>query len=313
MKTKIIQFVPALVALLVIGFRYFSNWCIDDISVCYGTWIHWVSLSITKPLYLFSLFFLPVAIVLAFLPRETFRPWLKFAMWAIPISVIYIWTTPLNSSSWMEFFPFYRDDAARFAGVLFSIGSLIITIPKFVLSSVYKRKNPYSSPEDLHPYLASWYMVLNAIGGLVCISAVFVMSIIPFSYFPRGGFETFMALFAGVVIFSAFSLWALLREARSSTNTADRVLCRICKISSVGLVVFILAFIVSMRADNFTLYGAGIFAVINLFALLALAISGSVRKLHGIPSVSGKIVATSFILSATISALLAGVVAALFI
>lgn len=127
MKTKITQFVPALLILMIISFRYFSNWCIDSVSFCYGTLIHQMALSITKPLYLFSLLFLPISIILMFIPRSVFISWFKFAVWAIPLLLIFISTQPVVSS----FLSTNRDDAARLAGGVFAAASLILIIWKY--------------------------------------------------------------------------------------------------------------------------------------------------------------------------------------
>ena len=131
MKTKITQFVPAILALLVIGFRYFSNWCIFTDGVCYGTIISHISLTVTKPFFYFSLFLLPITIILAFVPREIFKSWLKFAAWAIPLSILYIAMTPVIDNSLL---PFQRDDAARLAGQVFAVASLILIIWKYFSS-----------------------------------------------------------------------------------------------------------------------------------------------------------------------------------
>jgi hypothetical protein len=132
MKTKITQFIPAILALLAICFRYFSNWCIDSVSSCYGSWISQIALDITKPLYFFALYLLPLTIILIFVPHHLFKSWLKLALWAIPLSVIFIATTPVNFTGiGMDFFPFYRDDAARLAGEVFSGISLILIAYKY--------------------------------------------------------------------------------------------------------------------------------------------------------------------------------------
>jgi len=128
MKTKIVQFIPAILALLAIGFRYFSTWCIFTTGACYGTIVSHIALTVTNPLYSFSIFFLLIAIILAFVPREIFNSWLKFALWAIPLAIIFIALTPVNSNAFMDFFPFYRDDAARLAGQLFAGASFILII-----------------------------------------------------------------------------------------------------------------------------------------------------------------------------------------
>ena len=128
MKTKIIQFIPVVLTLLAIGFRYFSLWCVNSVPSCYGTFIHQIALEVTKPLYNFSLFSLPIAIVLAFVPREIFKSWLKFAVWAIPLAIIFIASTPVIDTSLL---PFSRDDAARLAGGVFSAASLLLILWKY--------------------------------------------------------------------------------------------------------------------------------------------------------------------------------------
>jgi len=139
MKTKLTQLIPVVLALLIIGFRYFSNWCIDVASSCYGTWIHQISLTFTKPLYFFALALLPIAIIVIFIPRKVFMSWIKLAAWMIPVSIIFIALTPVNSNAFMDFFPFYRDDAARLAGEVFSTISLILIIWKWIASRRARR------------------------------------------------------------------------------------------------------------------------------------------------------------------------------
>ena len=131
MKTKIIQFVPALIVLVTISFRYFSNWCIDAVSYCYGTWIHQIALSATKPLYFFSLYLLPIAFILAFVSRPTFNSWLKFAVWSVPLLLIFIATQPVAPGSFLST---DRDDAARLAGQVFTVASLILIAWKYVVA-----------------------------------------------------------------------------------------------------------------------------------------------------------------------------------
>jgi len=129
MKNKIIQFIPAAIALVAIGFRYFSNWCILTNGFCYGTVVSHISLTITKPLYLFSLYFLPIALILIFVPRYLFNSWLKFAVWALPLLFIFIATTPVVDNALISF---SRSDAARLAGQLFSAVSLLLILYKYL-------------------------------------------------------------------------------------------------------------------------------------------------------------------------------------
>ncbi|MFZ2167446.1 MAG: hypothetical protein WAV50_01090 [Minisyncoccia bacterium] len=125
MKTKLIQSVPALLALLAIVFRYVSNWCIDFAS-CYGTWVSHVALSFTKPLYFFALYVLPVAIILVFVSRPVFNSWLKIAVWLLPLAFIFVASQPVVAS----FLSTDRDDAARLAAEVFAALSLILIVWK---------------------------------------------------------------------------------------------------------------------------------------------------------------------------------------
>jgi ABC-type dipeptide/oligopeptide/nickel transport system permease subunit len=127
MKTKITQFVPSLLVLLVIGFRYFSTWCIGSISSCYGSWIHQIYQYFTYPLHSFSLFVLPITIILIFVSRNIFNSWLKFAVWTLPLLLILIATQPVVSS----FLSTNRDDAARLAGGVFAAASFLLIIWKY--------------------------------------------------------------------------------------------------------------------------------------------------------------------------------------
>jgi len=112
-----------MLALTAIGFRHFSLWCTDVGQFCYRTWLDRIFLDITKPLYFFALYFLPIAIVLVFVPREIFKSWLKLAAWALPLAIIFIAMTPVIDTSLL---PFQRDDAARLAGGLFAVVSLLL-------------------------------------------------------------------------------------------------------------------------------------------------------------------------------------------
>lgn len=129
MKTKIIQFIPALITLMVIGFRYFSTWCISSVPSCYGSLIHQSYQYLTYSLFLFSLFLLPVTLILIFVPRSLFISWLKLAVWMIPLLLILIATQPVNATHILET---NRDDAARLAGQVFSAISLVLLTWKFI-------------------------------------------------------------------------------------------------------------------------------------------------------------------------------------
>lgn len=124
-----------LLALAAVGFSYFSFWCTNSGHACYRTWLDSIFLDVINPLYFFSLYFLPLALILVFIPRHLFNSWLKLAAWMLPLSFIYIATTSVNFTGiGMNFFPFYRDDAARLAAEVFSVLSLILIIWKYFVA-----------------------------------------------------------------------------------------------------------------------------------------------------------------------------------
>ena len=129
MKSKIIQSIPALLALAVIGFSYFSQWCTPIGQICFRTVIDRVVLGVTYPLYFFSLFFLPIAFILIFVPRAVFISWLKFAAWSLPLLFIFVATQPVYTTHILST---NRDDAARLAGAVFAVISLILIIWKWI-------------------------------------------------------------------------------------------------------------------------------------------------------------------------------------
>lgn len=138
MKTKIIQFVPAILALSVIGFSNFSQWCTSEGHVCFRTVLDRMIPEVTYPLYFFSLFSLSIFLVVAFVPRSIFNSWRKFAVWALPLVFMFIATTPVNFTGiGMDFFPFYRDDAARLLGSIFAVASLTVLAFSAVRSHFY--------------------------------------------------------------------------------------------------------------------------------------------------------------------------------
>ena len=132
MKTRIVQFIPVLVTLLVIVFRYFSQWCIGIDHTCFRTFLDRIYLFVINPLFYFAVFFLPAAIILTFTSREIFKSWFKFARFAIPLFIIFVILIPDSSpNTYMDFFPFYRDDAARLAGAVFAGASFVLIIWKW--------------------------------------------------------------------------------------------------------------------------------------------------------------------------------------
>jgi intracellular septation protein A len=129
-----LQFVPVVVVVLAIGFRYLSNLCIESSVACYTSVLHQSYASFTIPLYFLTLYLLPLTIILIFIQREAFRSWFKFAAGAIPLLLIFIWTQPVYAQHILST---NRDDAARLAGGVFTVASLILIVWKYIIT----RKN----------------------------------------------------------------------------------------------------------------------------------------------------------------------------
>ena len=132
MNTKIIQFIPALLALLFVGFRYFSQWCISSGNFCYRTVIDQTFLYTINPVYFYAVPLLLVAIILAFVPRTIFNSWLRLAAWFVPLSLIIIFITPVTSNSWMPIFFVSREEISLYLGIAFSAVSIILVIYKYL-------------------------------------------------------------------------------------------------------------------------------------------------------------------------------------
>lgn len=132
MKFK--QTIPLFIALLGFIFAPISYWCIYSNGYCYATWIQHIYPYFTNPLYNSAPFFLPIAIVLAFVPRYIFNSWLKLAAWMVPLSIVFVALVPVSSTAYLDLFPFYRDDAARLAGEVFAAVSLVLIAWKWFTS-----------------------------------------------------------------------------------------------------------------------------------------------------------------------------------
>jgi hypothetical protein len=133
MKKRLAQLVPAVLALVGIVSARASYWCMYTTGTCYGTWVSHIYQYVTNPLYNFALYFLPAAVLLIFVPRDAFKSWLKFAVWALPLALISIAMTPVNwTGIGIDLYPFYRDDAARLAGGLVSGLTLILVLLSWI-------------------------------------------------------------------------------------------------------------------------------------------------------------------------------------
>jgi hypothetical protein len=121
MKTKLTQSIPLLFALLVIGFTHFSQWCTNEGQICFRTVIDRIFPYVITPLYLFSLYLIPLTLILIFVSRAAFSSWLRLAAWALPLALLFVASQPVVAG----LFSTDRDDAARLAALVFSLVSLL--------------------------------------------------------------------------------------------------------------------------------------------------------------------------------------------
>ncbi|MEK7604658.1 MAG: hypothetical protein AAB442_02605 [Patescibacteria group bacterium] len=134
MKNKLMQSVPLVIALVGVGFAHFSYWCMYSYGVCYSNWVSHIYQYFTNPFYNFSLYLLPLTIILVLISRPIFNSWLKLAVWAVPLSIIFIASNPVTSGGFMDLYPFYRDDAARLAAQVLTVVSFLLIGWKYLKS-----------------------------------------------------------------------------------------------------------------------------------------------------------------------------------
>ena len=166
MNSRVTQIIPAVLALAVIGFRYFSQWCIEITRACYGTMIDHIAFSVTNPLDSFTRFFIVIALILILIPKAIFKSWLKFAAWALPLAFLDIASTPVYGA--MQGFGMMpsgpgRDDAARSDGQLFLIISLIIIVFGFIRARL--EASGKRTEREIKSILKESWVVVTAIAG----------------------------------------------------------------------------------------------------------------------------------------------------
>ncbi len=209
MKSRISQSVPFAITLIGYVIAPTSYWCIYSNEYCYSTWLREVYPYFINPLYNFSFYLLPVTILLIFVPRNIFNSWLKFAAWALPLSVYYIWTTPVTYSGLgLDLFSFYRDDAARLAGTLFAIGSLLVTVPRYLITRWLSARDDQHDTA-VEPAVTSRLMLLASFGGLVCLATIAAILFIPVFSAIAPSLETGFSLLIGAAVFDAYAIWNL--------------------------------------------------------------------------------------------------------
>jgi hypothetical protein len=110
---------------LVSGFQKNIGLCGKVYNQCWDILdLLWPVFSLSLPLVIFSL-------ITYKLPEQVFRSWLNFAFAWIPISLLFIFTTPTTSHSWAISVGQGREGITLIMGGLFALISLILIACKF--------------------------------------------------------------------------------------------------------------------------------------------------------------------------------------
>lgn len=137
MNEKLLRFLPLTIAVTAIGLRYFSLWCIHQTNTCaFSQELNYVFLSFIKPIYLFSLVFLPIGIIMLFIRKDVLLSWFRLARWWVPLSALVIIITPSTSGTWMPIYFIGKTYATLLLAGSFTLISLaLITWKSFSLRS----------------------------------------------------------------------------------------------------------------------------------------------------------------------------------
>jgi len=123
------KFIPLVLVFSGLGLRHLALWCVYGLSSCSATnFFHAIFLDFINPLYTFSIFFVVPALGLVFVKQHTFKSWLRFAIWFIPLSIIVIGTTSTSSNSWMPLYFIGKDTVTLVMAGLFTVISLVIIV-----------------------------------------------------------------------------------------------------------------------------------------------------------------------------------------
>lgn len=286
--------------LLAIGFSFFSLWCTDIGQLCYRTWLDRVFIDITSPLYFLSLFLLPIALIIAFVPRRIFNAWFKFALWAIPLSVLYIWNTPVTDTS---FLPFTRDDAARKAGLVFALASLICIALRPALVALNRLNKNAAGLADSTNLIKEQIILLASITGSVCIAIVL--------YFGDRGlslsaFELLIAAAFFATVYAVFKIFGILYQIRSNSRAVLHTGALI-SIKLVIMVIFLVWTHTGAQSNDISPFVAYAFFVVIGAMILFLLFETAMQireRIQNRPAASPKIIVSIIIVAINIAMLI---------
>ena len=96
--------------------------------------LDWSISAVGEPLLIFSAIIFLFLISFLFIRERAFLPWLWFALWWLPLSMIVIYVASSGENSWMPLYSHSQGEVALFMASLFTIISLgIIAYKQFNL------------------------------------------------------------------------------------------------------------------------------------------------------------------------------------
>ena len=92
--------------------------------------------TIGRPMFFFSLAFLIVCLTLFFTREKAYKAWLKFAYFAVPISVILLWLAPTSTPGGLgiSYLNYTKESASWLVSGALLLISLIIIVRKSLKS-----------------------------------------------------------------------------------------------------------------------------------------------------------------------------------
>ncbi len=240
MKTKVVQLIPAVLALATIGFRYFGLWCTNVGNPCYRGWLDQSFLGLVNPLDSFGRYFFLLTLILIFVSWPVFKSWLKFAAWVLPFVFLDIVSTPVwpRAQGLLGMFPGGpgRTEIAATDGKFFLASSLLVIVFSFIrecLTAAGKR-----SRKEIEDIVKELWALAGAIAGFIFAVLFFQVSFIPLTTIDAILLYSFGALVLGIPALGYASFLAY-RKMRSHARLEWR-LALIFLSSTATILVFTL-------------------------------------------------------------------------
>lgn len=132
------KYLPLAIGLLALGLGYVLFYP-QYFSLCEITangyyrdclWNRDVSRNVGNPVFIYALASLPALAVLIFAKQQVVSSWLRFAIWWLPLSAVFVAVTPSVSHSWMPLLFIGKETVSWIMGCLFLLISVLIILWK---------------------------------------------------------------------------------------------------------------------------------------------------------------------------------------